>query len=383
MNYDFGELQYAQACLKSANSKLRNARSILDDIEIPDGDEISASINSIKSKVGDAINTTLQIINQIGSVIKRFEDAERRNQNIVGEGDETSAIGGLPGNGRSTPSDARARQRLLDIVTSFDEISDMFKQECPKPGTVDHVTVNGVPMNIYKPYNYSENNKYDVLVLLHGLGGDSNSWFDKDTKGVKGKQLIDNMIYNEKCDPLIIATISYSCGSSNVSRILQDKCLPYIAANYSTYADCKESDDKLTQQQSIKNARNHFGVAGYSWGSLETEALIQNSSDYFSWFGCLSGTNPSINVPKDQDINYIYMAYGNADDGKTRHNIGPAYDSIKDNPNVLRSSIDEMDGAHNFDTWHPALYNMLQLFYNNSDKNDKSIQKNKPSQLEK
>ena len=93
-----------------------------------------------------------------------------------------------------------------------------FYQDCAHPGTVqkqtyiqklhyqgdEEVTKN---LNVYLPYGYSEQEKYNVLVLIHGGGDDENSWLTKEYDfgfPLIMKNIYDNMIEQKLCRPLII-----------------------------------------------------------------------------------------------------------------------------------------------------------------------------------
>ena len=68
------------------------------------------------------------------------------------------------------------------------EVNDLpmeLNEPCEHPGTVEYSyytirDAEGKPytkkMAVYLPYGYDENGQYDVLVLMHGLGGDADYW---------------------------------------------------------------------------------------------------------------------------------------------------------------------------------------------------------------
>jgi Enterochelin esterase and related enzymes len=74
-------------------------------------------------------------------------------------------------------------------------------------------------MQVYLPYGYSADRKYNVLVLLHGSEGDENYWFSRDQYytypdddmcySVRINILLDNMIYYKYCEPLIVVSPTY------------------------------------------------------------------------------------------------------------------------------------------------------------------------------
>src|SRR5687768_1709829 len=54
--------------------------------------------------------------------------------------------------------------------------------------------------NVYTPPGYSADQKYPVLYLLHGIGGDENEW----PRGGKPEVILDNLIADKKAVPMIV-----------------------------------------------------------------------------------------------------------------------------------------------------------------------------------
>src|SRR5438445_13458625 len=65
----------------------------------------------------------------------------------------------------------------------------------------DSTTV-GIKRNarVYTPPGYSKDQKYPVLYLLHGIGGDENEW----SRGGHPEIILDNLIEEKKAVPMII-----------------------------------------------------------------------------------------------------------------------------------------------------------------------------------
>src|SRR3954470_11495597 len=55
-------------------------------------------------------------------------------------------------------------------------------------------------MTVYTPPGYSKDNKYPVLYLLHGIGGDHNEW----PRGGVPNVILDNLIADKKAVPMIV-----------------------------------------------------------------------------------------------------------------------------------------------------------------------------------
>src|SRR5262249_6261534 len=55
-------------------------------------------------------------------------------------------------------------------------------------------------MQVYTPPGYSQNKKYPVLYLFHGIGGDETEW----QRFAKPNVLLDNLLADGKSTPMII-----------------------------------------------------------------------------------------------------------------------------------------------------------------------------------
>ena len=103
-------------------------------------------------------------------------------------------------------------------------------------------------MTVYTPPGYSKDNKYPVLYLLHGIGGDHNEW----PRGGVVNNILDNLVANKKAVPMIVAmpngrASGGPAGKGKGGNAFQDfgtfdqnllkDVIPYIESNYSVKAD--------------------------------------------------------------------------------------------------------------------------------------------------
>lgn len=247
-------------------------------------------------------------------------------------------------------------------------------------------------MVLYIPYGYNENEKYDVLVLLHGLEGTENYWLsetrpyryrnDDHNEHIYIKNLLDNMICSGYCKPVIVASITFYLndswreGNLNTSReavqlsneLVYD-ILPYIAENYSTYAGG-------TSRQELSEARDHFGFYGASYGSiLMMRGPLCDCLDVVANFGAVSGNTTSCyymqtkwaeNGFSDLPINYFYFSSGTGD--QMRSQTLAIYNEMKENGLKIDGSnscyVDILSAIHEDRVWCDGIYNCLIKFFN-------------------
>jgi enterochelin esterase-like enzyme len=96
--------------------------------------------------------------------------------------------------------------------------------------------------NIYLPPDYEETNRYPVLYLYHGYGGDEDNWLP----GLGADQTADELIREGLIDPLIIVTpqidISYGFnagGGQNYSDYIVKDIIEYVDGHFSTIASAE------------------------------------------------------------------------------------------------------------------------------------------------
>ena len=264
-----------------------------------------------------------------------------------------------------------------------------FYQECEHPGTVqkqtyiqklhyqgdEEVTKN---LNVYLPYGYTGQEKYNVLVLIHGGGDDEDSWLTKEYDfgfPLIMKNIYDNMIEQKLCRPLIIVCpttyngpyYSNDGGLEQMAAELRETILPYVAEHYSTYAESGSLTD-------LQAAREHFGIGGMSNGALYAlNSGMQMDLDLFSNFICFSGNSQPYAVAeainsetwKDLPISFFYAGAGYYD-GQWQNTfygfqiIVDQTDRLTEGENAFYRDI---DGGHDFGVWNVNIFNALQMAF--------------------
>lgn len=231
--------------------------------------------------------------------------------------------------------------------------------------------------NIYLPYGYDENKEYNVLYLMHGIGGDENEWKMRDEDS-EAKNIIDNLIYYGDIQPFIIVMPNGRSSSRNLpgdsdiasfdkfGEELRNDLIPYIEENFSTYAVSGED---------LSKTREHRAMAGLSMGGMQTINIgIGECIDLFGYFGAFSAASGSNTAEQTAEllknnsyrIYYFYNICGTSD--------VTAYDSaaaaVKDLPELCDQfdseqnfMWQEVDGEHDFLVWYLGLYNLAQLVF--------------------
>ena len=276
--------------------------------------------------------------------------------------------------------------------TFEDAIPKEFLAACKTPGTVEKIsypsrdyTGDGAEITkfalVYLPAGYSEENRYDVLVLCHGVGGNENEWGFSNPYCI-GRNVADHLIANGEIRPLIIvmpngrstakAYISSMENSGSFypfGQEIRNDLLPWIDAHYATYGS--DTPEDLTA------AREHRAMAGLSMGGMQTVNIgLCECLDLFAWFGAFSAaptTYTDVEIADklkafpDLPINYFYSLCGTED---SLYFAGSG--AAKNLPAVCDRFTEEnwhwqeRSGGHDFNIWNLGLYNFLKIYCGNN-----------------
>ena len=243
-------------------------------------------------------------------------------------------------------------------------------------------------MVVYLPYGYDPAEKYDLLVLVHGMGCTERYWLaePQDLNYPEGEyvyttDLLDSMIADGRCQKMIVATPCFYRDNENLGNYfrvvdekqflfeMQEYILPMLLEKYSTYAP----EPTL---EGMKAAREHFAYAGLSMGSIYAfTSFMPECVDQFGWFGCFSGSDGYMYklarildeaAADGRPIYYFYNSIGSKDTmlyghrGQYADLIGRT-GSLTDGENA---AFTEIRGArHTYEAWGTGLYNFLPVVF--------------------
>ncbi|MDT9720041.1 alpha/beta hydrolase-fold protein [Paenibacillus sp. ClWae2A] len=148
---------------------------------------------------------------------------------------------------------------------------------------------------VYTPPGYSQNKKYNVLYLLHGIGGDEHEWVN----AMKPKNILDNLYSEGKLSDMIVVMPNGRAMKDDrpvgdifapdkvaaFERFEQDllkDLIPHIEANYPVYKD--------------KNSR---ALAGLSMGGGQSLNFGLKNLNTFAWVGAFSA------APNTQSVSQL------------------------------------------------------------------------------
>ena len=233
---------------------------------------------------------------------------------------------------------------------------------------------------VYLPAGYDESKQYNVLYLMHGIGGNEREWGMVDITS-KVKAMMDNLVEEGIIEPFIIVApngrSSADFANTNADynafyyfgQELRNDLIPYIDANFATYADYEEGYD-------LTASRDHRAMAGLSMGGMQTTNIgMCECLDLISWFGAFSAAPTTYSASKiasclqnfeDYNINYYYALCGTGD--------GIALSSARSAVTGLTALTDKLtdgenftwqtrSGGHDFDIWYLGFYNFAKIAF--------------------
>ena len=232
---------------------------------------------------------------------------------------------------------------------------------------------------VYLPAGYDETKQYNVMYLMHGIGGNENEWGLNKDGNSRIKRVMDNLIGEGIIEPFIVVTPNgkaMACTHEETNDLfylygheLRNDLIPYIESHYSTYAEYSEDGYDLSQ------AREHRAMAGLSMGGMQTINIgMCECLDAFSWFGAFSSAPTSYPATKvaeliaenEYPIDYFYALCGTEDQiayasASAAAKTLPAFsEKIKDGENF---TWQEKPGTHDFGIWYLGFYNFARLVF--------------------
>lgn len=216
---------------------------------------------------------------------------------------------------------------------------------------------------VYTPPGYSTAEKYPVLYLLHGIGGDEKEW----NLYSKPNLILDNLIADKKAVPMLVvfpngrAMKNDQAGGNafepekvqafaNFEQDLLNDLIPFIETHYA-----------------VSTGSNNRALAGFSMGGGQSLNFGLGHPDTFACVGGFSSA-PNTKKPEElvpdpavirQKIKVLYIACGNKD-GLMDISQG-LHRYLKKNNVTHIYQI--QPGEHNIEPWKRDLYNFSSLLF--------------------
>ena len=216
---------------------------------------------------------------------------------------------------------------------------------------------------IYTPPGFSKKNKYPVLYLLHGIGGDEKEWF----KNGQPQVILDNLYAEKKIEPMIVVlpngrAMKDDRATGNIfdsvkvqafatfEKDLLNDLIPFIEKKYPVYKD-----------------RDHRAIAGLSMGGGQSLNFGLANLEKFAWIGGFSSApntkTPEVLVPDPkkakEQLKLLWISCGVDDNLMSFSQRTHDYLKAHEVPHIFYVE----PGAHDFKVWKNDLYMFSQLLF--------------------
>jgi enterochelin esterase-like enzyme len=272
------------------------------------------------------------------------------------------AIGNMPTGQAAVPVAAGAALTLPNHAPAdFIQV----RPGIPK-GKLETITYNSKSIGVdrkavvYTPPNYDVNQKYPVLYLMHGIGGNETHW----TKPGAANVILDNLIADNKAVPMIIVMPN--------GRATAKPPTENFMSDFDYYADFEKDllqdlMPYIESHYSVKTDRDHRALTGLSMGGGQGLNFGINNIDKFAWVGGFSSApnlqQPNALIPKIQQgkdkLSLLWIGCGDKDNLITG--------SWNLHQGLVSAKIDHVwyvdSGVHEFPVWNNNLYLFAQMLF--------------------
>lgn len=236
---------------------------------------------------------------------------------------------------------------------------------------------------VYLPHGYGKNGRadgYNVLYLLHGVGGNRFEWLDSGVNagdaadgGSAGDNntndsrehilcnIFDHLIANGEIDPMIVVVPegrsahdwtdrSFNTKGTNMLGFyyfdyeLRYDLIPFIESNFNTLADIKD-----TSPEGIAYNRMHRAIGGLSMGGMQVLNLVLGGyrCDSTLYTGTVSswnnGLDKTVRVPGMTDLFAYAGAFSNAPTSSSGKVLGTSMASSGNKLHLLYTTCGDLD----------------------------------------
>lgn len=232
-------------------------------------------------------------------------------------------------------------------------------------------------LTVYTPPQYisSDAERFPVLYLLHGMGGDENAWSELG----RATQILDNMIASGKVQPMIVvmpngnADLQAAPGESSLGFVPPTTALPRTMDG-SFDASFPEIVNFIDKNYRTIPDKAHRAIAGLSMGGCDSKYISANYPGMFDYVGLFSAavkphSNSTSEIYQDEEkkIDALFAA------SPKLYWIGIGKDDFLYGENkAYRDELDrkghkytyvESDGGHIWRNWRQYLRQYLPLLF--------------------
>ncbi|MFH1497431.1 MAG: alpha/beta hydrolase-fold protein [Verrucomicrobiota bacterium] len=233
---------------------------------------------------------------------------------------------------------------------------ETFEYDSKSVGTRRRATV-------YTPPGYSTDQKYPVLYLLHGLGGDETEWLRAASPGI----ILDNLIADGRAVSMLIVMPNGRARSDDripPELFTQDHFAAFAAFERDLIEDLIPA---IEARYSVRPDRLHRAITGLSMGGGQSLNIGLAHLDSFAWVGAFApapNTRPPARLVPDPEtvtsqLKLLYLACGTDDDLFTLSQELVAYLKPRRVPYIWHVDAH----SHDSPAWRANFYHFVPLLF--------------------
>ena len=233
-------------------------------------------------------------------------------------------------------------------------------------------------MTVYTPAGYENGKqKYPVLYLLHGMGGDEEAWIATG----RAAEIFDNLIASGKAVPMIVVmpngNISQQAAPGEAPGLPKQPSFNLPKTMEGSFEEAfPEIKEFIERHYRTINDKSHRAIAGLSMGGFHSQVISANHPDWFKYVDLFSAA-----IVDGQRQKSNLKMYGHFDDKLKKQfadknlyywmGIGRT-DFLYDMNKTYREGLDKMgckytymetDGGHIWRNWRVYLTEFAQKLF--------------------
>jgi enterochelin esterase-like enzyme len=215
-------------------------------------------------------------------------------------------------------------------------------------------------MLIYTPPGYAPDKSYNILFLLHGIGGDETEWDRFCSPAV----VLDNLHADGRLAPMIVA---FPNGRAQPNDRAEGDIFKHIQA-FETFTDdlLKDIIPFMESRYRLLPGREHRALAGLSMGGGQSLNIGLSHLDKFAWIGAFSAapnTRPADQlIPNPKAIGQLKLLWLSCGDQDGLIGISQRFNTylnLQGIAHIWHVSV----GGHTGEVWKADLYDFAQLLF--------------------
>ena len=235
---------------------------------------------------------------------------------------------------------------------------------------ISNITNSEKHLTIHYPLNYSKDQFYPVLFLLHGMLNDHNSWFSL----CSADTIIDNVSYFFNKKEFLTISINSKINVGEVDPAMFSE--EYAQIYDLTGQEIIESVIPFLKDNfNILTGKDNFAICGFSMGGRESLLTAFSYQNYFSYIGAFSSASMYKNVfsfnggekvlddfiidENSTGFKYILLTTGKSD---FMTNATKDYSNMM-SKNSIEHTFLTLNGGHDYSVWSESLFEFVKNIF--------------------